>query len=485
MKAKQHKKSKTVRSRLIRGHWHEMNRKQRRELIREIQSDDLSLEVINPDAAGIDIGNECHYVAVPPGRYSQPVRRFGCTTAELKSMADWLKQCRIRTVAMQSTGVYWIAVFDILEDAGLEVYLVNARDTKNLPGRKSDVQESQWLMKLHTYGLLRNSFRPSQAIRTMRTYWRQRNDLVQAAGRHIQRMQKALTQMNIQLANVLSDVSGVTGQAIIDAILAGERDPYQLAAFRDCRVKASEEEIAHSLEGNWQEDLLFVLKQEQDGYQFCQKQLAQCDRQLQQYLQQTEDRTQGATLPEETRKERLRKKKGNKPQFDLRAELFRMTGTDLTQIDGIDVMTAMTILSESGWDMSRWKTESHFVSWLRLCPNNRISGDKIIGKHRLPTNNRVTIALKIAASSLKQSNTYLGAQFRRFKAKLGAPVAIKAMAAKLARLVYRMLRYGMRYVDQGAQFYEAQNRNLQINHLKWKAATLGFQIIQAPIPEFT
>ncbi len=462
------------------GHWHEMNRKQRRETMRKIQSDDLSLEVVHPDAAGIDIGNESHYVAVPPTRDSQPVRRFGCTTAELKAMAQWLKQCGIRTVAMQSTGVYWIAVYDILEAADLEVYLVNARETKNLPGRKSDVQESQWLMKLHTYGLLRNSFRPSQQIRMMRTYWRQRNDLVQAAGRHILRMQKALTQMNIQLANVLSDVSGMTGQAIINAILAGERDPHKLAEFRDPRVKASKHEIALSLEGNWQEDLLFVLKQEQDGYEFCQKQMLECDRQVEQYLQQREDRSKGTPLPEEKRKGRLKKKKGNAPQFDLRGELFRMSGVDLTQIDSIDVMTATTILSEVGWDMGKWETEDHFVSWLRLCPDNRISGDKIIGKGRLPTKNRVSISLKMAASTLRRSNTYLGAQFRRFRTKLGSPIAIKAMAAKLARLVYRMLRHGMKYVDQGAKFYETQHRNLQIKQLKWKAAKLGFQVLQAP-----
>src|SRR2546427_190842 len=228
MKSKSQEKTKKAPCHPTRGHWHEMNRKQRRETMRRIQSDDLSLEVVHPDAAGIDIGNESHYVTVPPTRDTESVRRFGCTTAELKAMANWLKQCRIRTVAMQSTGVYWIAVYDILEQAGLEVYLVNARDTKNLPGRRSDVQESQWLMKLHTYGLLRNSFRPAQEIRTMRTYWRQRNDLVQSASRHIQRMQKALTQMNLQLANVLSDVSGVTGQAIITAILAGEHDPHKI-----------------------------------------------------------------------------------------------------------------------------------------------------------------------------------------------------------------------------------------------------------------
>jgi hypothetical protein len=293
-------------------------------------------------------------------------------------------------------------------------------------------------------------------------------------------MQKALTQMNIQLANVLSDLTGMTGQLIIKAILSGARDPHKLAAFRDHRVKASEEQIARSLEGNWQQDLLFVLKQEQDGYEFCQKQMAECDRQLEQYLQRTEDRSQGASLPQEKRKDRLKKKKGNKPQFDLRTGLFRMAGVDLTRIDSIDVMTATTILSEVGWDMSKWETEDHFVSWLRLCPDNRISGDKIVGKGRLPTKNRVSTALKMAASSLRTSNTYLGAQFRRLRTKLGAPIAIKAMAAKLARLVYRILRYGMKYVDRGANFYEVQHRLLQIKQLKSKAAKLGFQLVVQP-----
>ena len=481
MKSKPKEKSKKATAHPTQRHWNEMNRKQRRETMRKIQSEDLSLEVLHPDAAGIDIGNESHYVAVPSSRDNQPVRRFGCTTTELKAMATWLKQCGIRTVAMQSTGVYWIAVYDILENAGLEVYLVNARETKNLPGRKSDVQESQWLMKLHTYGLLRNSFRPSQEIRVMRTYWRQRNDLVQSASRHILRMQKALTQMNVQLANVLSDISGVTGQAILKAILKGERDPHKLAALRDYRVKANEQQIAQSLEGHWQPDLLFVLKQEQDGYEFCQKQMAECDRQLAQYLQQREDRSHSAPLPEEKRKGRLRKtKKGNTPQFDMREGLFRMTGTDLTRIDGIDVMTATTVISETGYDMSKWQTENHFVSWLRLCPDNRISGEKIIGKGRLRTNNRATIALKMAASTLRKSDTYLGAQFRRLRTKLGPPCAIKAMAAKLARLVYRMLRYGMKYVDQGAAFYELRHRELRIKRLKSNAATLGYQL--TPIP---
>jgi transposase len=455
------------------------NRKQRRELARKIQADDISLEVVHPDAAGIDIGNEAHYVAVPPSRDSESVRRFGCVTAELKGMAEWLKQCGIRTVAMQSTGVYWIPVYDILEAAGMEVYLVNARETKNLPGKKTDVQESQWLMKLHTYGLLRNSFRPAEQIRRMRTYWRQRNDLVKSAARHIHRVQKVLTQMNVQLANVISDLSGVTGQAIVKAILEGERDPRQLAVHRDGRIKASVDEIAQSLEGNWQEDLLFVLRQEQTSYEYCQQQIAECDRQLQQYFRQQEDRSAGESLPKEKRKGRNKRKRGNAPLFDIRDAMFRMTRVDLTRIDGIDVMTAATVISEAGWDMSKWQTENHFVSWLRLCPDNRISGDRVIGKGRLPTQNRLNAAFRMAASGLRQSDSYLGAQFRHLRARLGTPIAIKAMAAKLARLVYRMLRYGMEYVDKGAAQYEEQHRQRQIYSLKHKAAELGFHVVEA------
>jgi transposase len=480
MKPKPEEQTKKAINQPAQRHWHEMNRKQRRETMRKIQSGSLTLEVVHPNAAGIDIGNASHYVAVPD-RDSQPVRCFGCTTGELREMAQWLKQCGICTVAMQSTGVYWIAAYNILEEAGFEVYLVNARDTKNLPGRKTDVQESQWLMKLHTYGLLRNSFRPTAEIRRMRTYWRQRNDLIGSVARHIQRMQKVLTQMNVQLANVLSDISGMTGQAIIKAILAGERDPHKLAELRDPHVKANKEQIARYLDGHWEDDLLFVLKQEQEAYEFCQKQIAACDRELEHYLHEREDRSAGAALPEETRKNRLKKHTyKRKPQFDLRAELFRLSGTDLTQIDGIDVRTAATILSEAGSDMSKWKDANHFVSWLRLCPDNRISGNKIIGKGRLPTNNRASTALRMAATTLRQSNTYLGAQFRRLRTRLGAPVAIKAMAAKLARLVYRMLRYGMKYVDRGAALYEAQHRARQISNLIWKARQFGFRLVEAP-----
>jgi hypothetical protein len=243
-------------------------------------------------------------------------------------------------------------------------------------------------------------------------------------------------------------------------------------------VKASEVDIARSLEGNWQDDRLFLLKQEQDGYEFCVRQISECDARLHQYLKQREDRSAGASLPEEKRRERLRKKKENKPQFDLRADLFRMTGTDLTRIDAIDVRTAATVISEAGWDMSKWRTEDHFVSWLRLCPDNKISGDRVIGRGRLPTNNPLTVALKMAASCLRQSNSYLGAQFRRLRTRLGPPVAIKAMAAKLARLIYRMLRYGMEFVDQGAEAYEARHRQREVSFLIHKAAKLGFQVTE-------
>jgi transposase len=455
-----------------------LNRKQRREMQRQTFAQDLTLEVMHPDAAGIDIGGEYHYVAVPPSRDPQPVRRFHCVTAALQELAAWLKQCRIRTVAIQSTGVHSVPVYDLLEEEGMEVYLVNPRQTKNLPGRKTDVQECQWLLQLHTYGLLRNSFRPTQEVQELRDYWRQRNDLVVSAARQVHRMQKALTQMNVQLANVISDLSGVTGQAIVTAIVKGERDGNKLAEFRDRRIQASKEEIARSLEGHWKEGQLFVLKQEQEAYEFYQKQIGECDQQLQAFLDKREDRSGGASLPEEKRKHRRKKKRGNAPQFDMREALFRMTGVDVSQIDGIDVQTATTIVSEAGFDMSKWKTEKHFVSWLRLAPDNRVSGDRVIGKGRMPTNNRLSTALKLAASTLRASKTALGAQYRRWRTKLGTPVATKAMAAKLARLIYRTFRYGMKYVDYGVEWYEQQFKDRQIRALKQKAAGLGYDLVE-------
>lgn len=451
------------------------NRKERKEWARRLQSEDPGLEVVHPHAAGIDVGNSAHYVAVRPDRDPEPVRRFECFTADLHHLADWLKSCGVKTVVMQSTGVYWIPLYEVLEDRGFEVYLVNARHTKNLPGRKSDVQESQWLLKLHTYGLLSNSFQPPAEIRVLRTYWRQRGEHVAGAAICILRMQKVLTQMNVQLANVISDISGLTGQAIIRAILHGERDPLKLAGLSDWRVHASQEEIAKSLEGNWRPELLFVLQQEVDMYDIYQRRVAECDQQLQKHLA-TFAATLSVQAPPKGKAKTKKATAKNAPRFDLSSELQRITGVDLTRIDGIDVMVSQTILSEVGLDMSRWKTEAHFSSWLGLCPDNRISGDKVLGRGTRRVVNRAATALRQAANTLLRSRSYLGAQFRRLRTKLGAPKAITAMAHRLARLVYRMLKYGQAYVDKGTEYYEHRFREQQIQLLTRKAAKFGLQI---------
>jgi transposase len=452
------------------------NRKERKEWARRLQSEDPGLDVVHPQAAGIDVGNSSHYAAVRPERDEEPVRRFDCFTADLHRLADWLKGYGVKTVAMQSTGVYWIPLYEILEERGFEVYLVNARHTKNLPGRKSDVQESQWLLKLHTYGLLSNSFHPPAEIRVLRTYWRQRAEHVAGAATCILRMQKTLTQMNVQLANVISDISGLTGQTIIRTIVAGERDPLKLAALSDPRIQASQEEIAKSLQGNWRPELLFLLQQEVEMYDTYQKRIMECDQQLQLQLASFTN-----THSVQTSKDKPKAKKPaakNAPRFDLSSELQRVTGVDLTRIDGIDVMVAQTLVSEVGLDMSRWKTESHFASWLGLSPDNRISGDKVLARGTRRVVNRAATALRQAANTLMRSRSYLGAQYRRLRTKLGAPKAITAMAHRLARLVYRMLKYGQAYVDKGTEYYEERFRQQQIQLLRKKAAKLGLQVAE-------
>jgi transposase len=461
----------------------QLTRKQRKELARRLWSQDPGLDVVHRDAAGIDIGSREHYVAVGPDRDPQPVRCFGCFTADLHRMAEWLKACGVKTVAMQSTGVYWVPVYDILQQHGLEVWLVNARHTRSLPGRKSDVQESQWLLKLHTYGLLNNSFRPPAEIRALRTYWRQRAEHVGAAGTAIQRMQKALTEMNVQLAQVISDLSGVTGQAILRAIVAGERDGVRLAQLKDPRIQSSQEEIAKSLQGHWLPEQVFVLRQQLELYDYHHKQMAECDQQLQAGLQSLPSQPcRPAESSEAARPDRAgarkRKPKGNQPVFDLQAEQVRIAGVDLTRIDGVDVMTAQTIYSEFGPDMSPWRTEAHFASHLGLCPDNRISGGKVLKRGTRKVVHPVATALRLAATTLIRSKSYLGAQFRRLRTKLGAPKAITAMAHKLARLVYRMLKYGQEYVDKGLAFYEQKYRQQQRQQLAKKAKELGFQLVE-------
>ena len=468
-----------------------LNRKQRKALARRLRVEDPGLDVMHPDAAGIDVGNSAHYVAVRPDRDSDSVRRFECFTADLHRLADWLHQCGVTTVAMQSTGVYWIPLYEILDARGLEVYLVNARHTKNLPGRKTDVQESQWLLKLHTYGLLRNSFHPPAEIRIVRTYWRQRGDHVHAISTCIQRMQKVLTQMNIQLANVISDLSGWTGQRIVRAILAGERDPQTLAALSHPGIHATQDMIAKSLEGTWQPDLLFVLQQEVAMYDAYQQRITECDQALEQHLKRVPDKLAGPapegepspSIPQERRSgpKRRRKAGSHTPQFDLGGELHRISGVDLTRIDGIDVGVAQTVISEVGLDMTRWKTEAHFASWLGLCPDNRITGGKVIRKGTRHVVNRAATALRLAATTLLRSQSYLGAQYRRLRGKLGPPKAITAMAHKLARLVYRLLKWGHEYVDKGLQSYEDRHREQLVQILKQRAAKLGLQLVAAEV----
>jgi transposase len=437
----------------------------------------LGLRVVHPKAAGIDVGNEEHWVAIPPDLDPEPVQSFGCFTRDLVEMANWLARCGIETVAMQSTGVYWIALYDILEERGIRVFVVNASDTKNLPGRKTDIQECQWLLKLHAYGLLRNSFRPEEEILVMRTYWRQRQQHIEDASRCIQHMQKALTQMNVQLANAISDISGTTGQAILSAIVGGERDPWKLAKFRDPHIKASGATIAKSLEGNWRPELLFVLQQELESYRTFQEKMAECDRQLQRHYTTMEGKADPQQLPPVVGDKRAR---GNVPtEFDLRAQQYRVTGVDLTEIDGLNVLTVQTLLGEVGCDMSRFATEGHFVSFLGLSPRNKISGGKVVGREKQKTKNRAGTALRLAAGTLLRSDTYLGAQYRRFRTKLGAPKARKAMANKLARIVYRMLKYGEKYVDKGKEFYEQKYRQQQIRMLTKKATELGLQLVQS------
>ena len=466
-----------------------LNRKQRREVQQRLNLDDPGLDIIHRDAAGIDVGNESHFVSVPPDRHPQPIREFGSWTAALEEMARWLKDCRIRTVVMQSTGVYWIALHDVLQRHGLKVNLVDARGSKNVPGRKSDVQECQWLRKLHTYGLLRPCFLPPPEIHAVRTLWRLRSQHVRDAGRCIQRMQKAMIQMNVQLHNALSDISGVSGQAIIRAVLKGERDAKLLAKLRDPRCQASEEEIVQSLQGNWKEDVLFELQQAVDAYDFYQRQMQQCDQQLRRYMAAlptcapVPPPASAPSLPsaKEGKQGRARKsrRQGNQPAFDLAAELERILGVNPITIDGIDVLTIQTVLAEVGPDLSAWKTERHWTSWLNLAPKRDVSGGRVIRHVRQHHTNRAGHAFRMAAQSLIRSQSYLGARYRYLRAKLGGLKAVKAMARYLACLYYRLLTRGQIWVDRGTEEFDRRSQQRELAALQRKARKHGLQLVPA------
>ena len=418
---------------------------------------------LNQHAAGIDIGSRSHFVAVPEGTDDQPVREFSTFTDDLERLAEWLISCGVTTVAMESTGIYWIPVFEILEYHGLEVRLVNARHVKNVPGRKSDVLDCQWLQQLHTYGLLRGAFRPADQVCTLRAYVRQRSTLVRSASAHIQRMQKALAQMNLQLHNVVTDITGVTGMSIIKAILAGERKPHVLAGLRDKRCKNSEETIARSLHGNYRPEHLFSLQQAVELYEFYQQKIADCDQQILAQLSQFD--SPDGSGPD------------SKPPRSMEEALQRMSGTDLSSINGISTSTALKIIAEIGIDMSRWKTVKHFTSWLGLCPGSKISGGKVLSSATKPVANRAAAALRMSAMTLFNSKSALGAYFRRQRSRLGAPKAITATAHKLARLIYNMLKYGSAFVDSGQEQYEERYRSRVLQGLKRKAQEMGFKLV--------
>ena len=429
------------------------------------------LEVTHPDAAGVDVGGAAHFAAVRADVTDEPVREFSCLTGDLHAMADWFEQCGVKIVAMESTGVYWIPLYEVLERRGFEVLLVNARHVKNVSGRKSDVLDCQWLQQLLTFGLLRGAFRPAEQMCALRALSRQRARLLRDQGRYVQHMHKAMTLMNIQLANVISDVAGTTGLKIVRAIVAGERDPHTLAAYRDARIHASEDEIAASLLGNWRDEHLFALKQALAAFDFCGTQLAECDSEVERAM--TLLHAHSGTPEPGKRRSRAR----NAPKFDVREHLFKICGVDLTRIDGIDVTTAMTVISEIGTDMGRFPTVKHFTSWLGLCPGTKISGGKVLGAATKRSVNRATQALKLAAAALRSSKSALGAYYRRMCARMDKGKAVTAAAHKLARLIYLMLTRGEEYTDQGQLYYEERYRERVVRNLSKKASELGLQLV--------
>jgi transposase len=434
------------------------------------------LPVINPNAAGIDVGSTEIWVSIPPERDEEPIRRYETFTQDLYAVADWLKQRKIESVAMESTGVYWIPVFEILEGQGIHVVLVNAKYAKNVAGRKSDWLDCQWLRMLHTFGLLPGSFRPAAEIAVLRCYLRHRQMLIECAAAHIQHMQKALTQMNVQLANVVSDITGTTGMRIIRAILNGERDFHRLAAMRDWRTKNDEETIAKALEGHYEPQHVFELKQAVEIFDFYQQQRVACDQEIAHYLKSLESRIDVDAHPIKPARAQ-KKNRRNNPGFDCRHEAYRISGVDLTQIDGISESSALTILSEIGTDMSRWKTEKHFASWLTLCPNNKITGGKIFQRRTRKASNRVHDVLCVCAQTLFNSRSALGAYARRMRSRLGTQKAIVATAHKLALLIYRLLRFGKDYLDIGQDAYEHQYKQRTLRSLARKAKEFGFQLV--------
>jgi transposase len=436
------------------------------------------LQSVNLNAAGIDVGAEEHLVAVPPGSAEVPVQRFSAFTASLELLADWLEECGVTTVVMESTGVYWIPLYELLERRGFEVKLVDARHVKNVSGRKSDVLDCQWLQQLHTYGLLSAAFRPPDEICVLRSYLRQKEMLTQASSQHIQHMQKALQQMNVLLHRVVSDITGATGMKIIQAILQGERAPEVLARHRHATCKRSEAEIAAALHGNYRDEHLFALRQALELYETYQQKIADCEAAIVQQLGTYPDATQGPIPPPSKPSNRSARIRSD---VDIRELIFQKTGVDLFALPGMGADTLLTILSEIGFDLRPWKTVQHFTSWLGLCPDTRISGGrKLTPKHKRKVN-RAAQAFRTAAVTLHRSPTALGAFFRRVKMRTGSIQAITATAHKLARIFYGVLTTGAAYFEVGQQAYEERFRERSIAQLERKAKSLGLQLVPASV----
>ena len=443
-----------------------------------------SLQIRNPNAAGIDIGCSSHFVAVPPHTCAQPVRKFSSFTCDLHQIVTWLKECGVETVAMESTGVYWIPLYEILEANGFEVYLVNAQHVKNLPGRKTDVKDCQWLQELHTFGLLQKSFRPTDRILEIRAYMRQRGTLIQDSASFVQRMHKALTLMNVQINNVIRDITGVTGMKILRAIVAGTRDPKQLAAHRDVKCKEPLEVFESSLEGNYREEHVFALKQAIEMYDFYNGQIRQCELEIEKRLNKLESRVVDATATEDTTQKPARRNTRSKTRklrkhdfsFDVECCLKRITGVDVTAIPGVGEAAGLMMISEIGTDLHHWKNAKHFASWLGLCPRNKISGGRILQSRTRPGAKRIAWILRVCAGTLSRSKTALGAHLRRLKSRIGAPKAITAIAHKLAKMLYNMLRYGNSYVEVGQEEYEKRYKERRLKGLIRAAREMGLKI---------
>ncbi len=436
---------------------------------------------VNPNAAGVDIGADEIVVCVAANESVQLVQGFGNYTVDLHAIADWLAEHKVETVAMESTGVYWIPLFEALEQRGFECLLISSRSLRRVSGRKSDIMDAQWIQTLHSYGLLESSFRPQADLIAMRSLLRHRRSLIDHRSPHVLHMQKALLQMNIQLSQAVRDVTGVTGQAIIRGILSGVRDPKMLASLREPGCKKSEEEIGKALTGTWREEHLFVLKQAVALYDFYTQQILECDEEIERVYALTRPDWEAGEV-KSTRKQNSARHSKNAPYNpeQVRKHLKRISGVDLSAVDGIGVLLAQTMILECGTDMSKFPTEKHFGSWLGLAPKHEISGGKVLNNKTLKTKNRAGQAFRMAAQSVKRADCPFGVMYRRLRARLGPAQATVATAYAIARVVYRMLKYKVEYDPLSVNEYQKQYEEQQIKYMRKRAAKLGYQLLPVP-----